>query len=58
MYAWAGVEYGRECWCGDVLNLGVGAGNRSDSDCDFVCPGDGGEFCGAGGMMSLYSRSR
>jgi hypothetical protein len=27
MYAYAGVEYGRECWCGNTLNWAGDVGN-------------------------------
>ncbi|KAG6024726.1 hypothetical protein E4U41_001702 [Claviceps citrina] len=53
-YRFAGVEYGRECWCGDGVNR---AGrNVSDEECGFLCPGDGGEYCGGRVRLSLYGR--
>lgn len=61
--AWLGVEYGQECWCGEALNLAgdVPAEGEAtpgelvdDEQCSFVCPGDGGQFCGAGVRMSVY----
>jgi len=62
-YRFAGVEYGSECWCGDTLNLaGDGVAtttpgqNVTSSECEFTCPGNATEFCGAGLRMSLYSR--
>lgn len=59
-YKWAGVEYGRECWCGDALDLasynGGNAGkNVSNTECSFLCPGNNTEYCGAGVRLSLYS---
>ena len=63
MYAYAGVEYGRECWCGSKLNIAGDAGatpaaNVTEStpgdECDFVCPGNSSEFCGSGGKLSLF----
>lgn len=62
-YNYAGVEYGRECWCGDVLNLAgdvPSAGEArpgelvDDEDCRFLCPGNSTQFCGAGVRMSVY----
>jgi hypothetical protein len=58
-YDWAGVEYGRECWCGNALNLAGNTGatpgrNVTDSECKSLCPGDNKAFCGAGSRMSLY----
>ncbi|KAL0943409.1 WSC domain-containing protein [Colletotrichum truncatum] len=56
---YAGVEYGRECWCGDALNLGGAddtrpAANETGTDCSFTCPGNSTQFCGAGSRISLY----
>ncbi|KAH8591742.1 WSC domain-containing protein [Bisporella sp. PMI_857] len=58
-YAYAGVEYGRECWCGNTLNVAGNTGatpstNVSDSLCSFTCPGNSSEFCGSGGRLNLY----
>ena len=60
-FNYAGVEYGRECWCGNQLNLvgNVGATpgrNVTDSECDFLCPGNENYFCGAGNRLTLYVR--
>jgi hypothetical protein len=54
MYQYAGVEYGRECWCGNSLNLAAGAMNVTDEKCGFTCPGNGSEYCGSGGHLSLF----
>jgi WSC domain len=59
MYQYAGVEYGRECWCGNSLNFNGNPGatpgqNVSDSQCNFECPGNSSEFCGAGVRLNLY----
>ncbi|KAF6787081.1 fungistatic metabolite [Colletotrichum sojae] len=56
---YAGVEYGRECWCGDSLSLGGADGtrpaaNETGTDCSFTCPGNSTQFCGAGSRISLY----
>lgn len=58
-FNYAGVEYGRECWCGDKLDFVGNAGatpgkNVTDDKCWFLCPGDDMKYCGAGGHMSLY----
>lgn len=58
-YDWAGVEYGRECWCGDKLNLegetdATPGKNVTDSECSFLCPGDDMAYCGAASRLSLY----
>lgn len=58
MYKYAGVEYGRECWCGNVLSVaGTGltpGANVSNSECALKCPGNSSEFCGERARMSLY----
>lgn len=60
-YKYAGVEYGRECWCGDTLNLAGNTGatpgeNVTNQECSFLCPGNETEYCGAGGRLSMYAR--
>ncbi|KAJ3472994.1 hypothetical protein NLG97_g10585 [Lecanicillium saksenae] len=50
-----GVEYGRECYCGDVLD--PGSARAAQADCSFTCPGDGSEYCGAGNRLELYKRT-
>ncbi|KAK4168342.1 WSC domain-containing protein, partial [Cladorrhinum sp. PSN259] len=49
----AGVEYGRECFCGDVLSDGNGP--AASEDCSFPCAGDPLQKCGAGNRLNLYS---
>jgi hypothetical protein len=59
MYNYAGIEYARECWCGNEIDL---VGNQestpaevvSDSECSFACSGNSTEYCGAGVRQSLY----
>lgn len=46
-FAMFGVEYGQECYCGDSLQAGsVKVANQND--CNFLCPGNAMEYCGAG----------
>lgn len=52
-YTYFGAEYGRECYCGDVLNEGSKKAANQD-DCSFPCAGNDGEFCGAGSRLELY----
>lgn len=52
-YTWFGVEYGRECYCGDVINTGSVVAD--DSNCWFQCPGDSTEYCGAGNYLDVSS---
>ncbi|KID80411.1 uncharacterized protein G6M90_00g009650 [Metarhizium brunneum] len=51
--AYFGVEYGRECYCGDKLQAGSVRADNQD-DCNFLCPGDKTEYCGAGVRLELY----
>ena len=42
-----GVEYGQECFCGNSLQAGsIKVTNQND--CNFLCPGNATEYCGAG----------
>ncbi|KAK3079653.1 hypothetical protein LTS18_004221 [Coniosporium uncinatum] len=50
--AYFGVEYGRECWYGNYLD--VTSNKTSQSDCSFQCPGNSSEACGAGNRLQLY----
>ncbi|KZZ91035.1 Carbohydrate-binding WSC [Moelleriella libera RCEF 2490] len=60
MYNFAGVEYGRECWCGNKINLTPNGStqptrNATSTDCNFLCPGNQTEYCGAGVRLSMYT---
>lgn len=52
-YQWFGVEYGRECYCGDTLN--EGSVSAPAAECNFPCPGKLSQTCGAGNRLNLYS---
>ncbi|KAL8754956.1 MAG: hypothetical protein Q9184_004950 [Pyrenodesmia sp. 2 TL-2023] len=47
-----GLEYGRECYCGDTLQ--AGSQMTLESECNFVCPGNDAESCGAGNRLDVY----
>jgi hypothetical protein len=52
-YALAGLQYSRECWCGDKLNsLSV---RLADADCDTPCDGANTTACGGALRLSLYN---
>ena len=53
-YQYFGVEYGRECYCGNVRD--ADSVFAPDTDCSFACAGDatGTETCGAGMRLDLY----
>ncbi|KAF8476774.1 WSC domain-containing protein [Kalaharituber pfeilii] len=53
-FNYVGLEYGRECWCGNILNSG--AALKPDAECNMLCQGNAGEYCGAGGRLNLYTK--
>ena len=58
-YSFFGTEYGRECWCGDEMEIeGVehGKGEVAAGECDMLCSGSVLEYCGAGKRLSLYKK--
>ncbi|OCF56894.1 hypothetical protein L486_05749 [Kwoniella mangroviensis CBS 10435] len=51
-YAYAGMEYGQECWCANTLS--TSSTKLADSACNMLCPGNQREYCGAGSKLALY----
>ncbi|WVR00301.1 hypothetical protein IAU59_007444 [Kwoniella sp. CBS 9459] len=51
-YAYAGMEYGQECWCDKSLN--TASTQVANSECSMLCPGNQREYCGAGSRLALY----
>lgn len=51
-HPYAGVEYGRECYCGFVI--GAGSERKEDTECDFRCPGAADEACGSDFRLSVF----
>ncbi|KAK3940061.1 glyoxal oxidase-like protein [Diplogelasinospora grovesii] len=54
-YTYFGVEYARECYCGNSFNPGSVAAPASD--CSFLCAGNQYEYCGAGNRLSVYAKN-
>ncbi|KAL1847140.1 hypothetical protein VTK73DRAFT_10417 [Phialemonium thermophilum] len=60
MYDYAGVEYSRECWCGNApLNWAGNAGatpghNATEPECNKACMGNATELCGSSLRLNLY----
>ncbi|KAL8404532.1 hypothetical protein RB594_009400 [Gaeumannomyces avenae] len=52
-YKFFGVEYSRECYCGDVFSEGS---IPAAGDCTMVCSGNGLQYCGAGNRLSSYGK--
>jgi hypothetical protein len=54
-YMAAGMEYGEECYCGDLDGIEkVGSKPAPESECSIACPGDPEALCGAGNRLSWY----
>jgi len=54
-YAFAGVEFGQECYCGVVLGNGTLA--VGDDKCNMPCTGNANQKCGGRGAINLYVAS-
>ncbi|KAI9840491.1 MAG: hypothetical protein M1838_004047 [Thelocarpon superellum] len=54
-YMAAGMEYGDECYCGDVVDIeNVGATQAPETDCSVPCSGNVSTLCGGGSRLSYY----
>jgi len=53
-YKFAGLEYSRECYCGDNLNS-LARKLSDDSLCNTPCDGDNITACGGANKLSLYN---
>ncbi|TFK22851.1 copper radical oxidase [Coprinopsis marcescibilis] len=51
-YRLSGTEYAAECFCGHSLVNDVPA---AAGDCNMVCAGDGGSFCGGPNRLNVYN---
>jgi hypothetical protein len=54
-FTYFGVEYARECYCGNSFN--PGSGPAPATDCNFLCKGNALEYCGAGLRLSVYTKN-
>lgn len=51
-FALAGVEYGEECYCGNVLASSSTVAPGGMADCEVMfCPGNGKQYCSAGNRL-------
>ncbi|OCH94040.1 WSC-domain-containing protein [Obba rivulosa] len=55
-FSMAGIEYGRECYCGDSFVNGGGS-SLAASTCSMACSGDSSSTCGGSWALSLYKES-
>ncbi|XP_052075053.1 IgGFc-binding protein-like isoform X1 [Mytilus californianus] len=51
-FKFAGVEYGYECFCGNVLRKDR---KRKESDCKMPCSGNKRQICGGAWRISIYT---
>ncbi|OBZ65507.1 putative fungistatic metabolite [Grifola frondosa] len=54
-FSMAGMEYGRECYCGNTFANGGGAALAASS-CNFPCAADKANTCGGNWALSLYKQ--
>lgn len=55
-FAYAGAEYGRECYCGSAI--AAAAEKVDDAECRVMaCAGDRMEYCGAGRRVVVYTNA-
>ncbi|KAK3337627.1 WSC domain-containing protein [Cercophora scortea] len=49
-YHYFGVEFGSQCFCGDVL----GGHEAAEEECEYLCEGDNTQWCGSANRLSVY----
>lgn len=55
-YSAGGIEYGYQCFCGDISDV-VNKGRdvlQPETDCNVACPGDPTHVCGGGNRLTYY----
>ncbi|KAM5541687.1 hypothetical protein V8D89_004668 [Ganoderma adspersum] len=55
-YSMAGLEYGRECYCGNSLANGQGK-TLASSNCNMACAGDKASTCGGSWALNTFSKA-
>ncbi|KAK4969922.1 hypothetical protein LTR66_011603 [Elasticomyces elasticus] len=53
-FTYMGVEYARECYCGNAMRAGSGP---ASSGCTMVCKGNKYEYCGGSNRLNMYQVS-
>ena len=51
-YAYAGIEYASECYCGNTLDSTASA--APETDCNMGCSGNTAQACGAGNRLTVF----
>ncbi|KAH7409546.1 hypothetical protein BKA64DRAFT_720802 [Cadophora sp. MPI-SDFR-AT-0126] len=52
-YIWFGIEYRRECFCGDSLS--AGSNITDESSCSMFCKGNALQVCGGSSRLTMYN---
>ncbi|PQE05793.1 wsc domain-containing protein [Rutstroemia sp. NJR-2017a BVV2] len=52
-FAWFGVEYRRECYCGNTINAGSVLSTTGNT-CTLTCMGNSSEYCGGSSRLQMY----
>jgi hypothetical protein len=55
-YAFAGMEYSNECYCGNALSSTRAPKAGFLGDCTMSCAGDASQYCGGHKTLSIYKR--
>lgn len=55
-FAYAGLEYARECFCANSLEQGYVIG-QGVARCDMECKGEEGTWCGGSNALSIYKKT-
>ncbi|ODN82718.1 hypothetical protein L202_01005 [Cryptococcus amylolentus CBS 6039] len=55
-YAYAGVEYYNECYCGSYAPL-ASRKDSTNAKCLYACKGDSSQFCGGSARVAIYQAS-
>ncbi|KAL8752627.1 MAG: hypothetical protein Q9184_005668, partial [Pyrenodesmia sp. 2 TL-2023] len=54
-FKYAGLEYGRECWCGDTI-ASTATPATAETQCNKPCAGNANQICGAGNRLTMYTK--
>ncbi|KAK0937435.1 hypothetical protein LTR29_010966 [Friedmanniomyces endolithicus] len=52
---YAGLEYGRECYCGAYLSAFSTQFTNASAHCIYACDGNGSQICGGALALTLYN---
>jgi hypothetical protein len=56
-YKFAGVEFGKECYCANALSTAANGGKGTQApepECSMLCVGDVGELCGGSARIGVW----